>query len=95
MKGLHMTAFVLLVIGGVNWLLVGTIGWDVGALFGGMDAIVSRIIYVLVGLAAIYEVVSHKGNCKACSVSTSQGGSQAPREPQQNIGGGPAGDIGQ
>lgn len=43
----------LLVIGGLNWLLVGLLSWDVGELFGGQEAIVSRIIYVLVGLAAL------------------------------------------
>jgi uncharacterized membrane protein YuzA (DUF378 family) len=63
---MHKLTFILLVIGGVNWLLVGALGWDVGQLFGGMDAVVSRIIYVLVGLSAIYEVATHRANCKAC-----------------------------
>ncbi len=66
MKGLHILAFILLAIGGLNWLLVGIWGWDIGVLFGGMDAMVSRIIYVLVGLAAIYEIATHKKNCAAC-----------------------------
>lgn len=63
---MHMISFILLVIGGLNWLLVGVAGWDVGQLFGGMEAIVSRVIYILVGLAAIYEVATHRSNCKAC-----------------------------
>ena len=66
MKALHMIAFILLIIGGLNWLLVGVIGWDIGQLFGGMDAIISKIIYVLVGLSAIYLVFTHKGTCKMC-----------------------------
>jgi uncharacterized membrane protein YuzA (DUF378 family) len=74
MKALHMIAFILLIIGGLNWLLVGLSGWDIGMLFGGMGATVSRIIYILVGLSAIYEVFTHKKNCKACS-------SQAPMQP--------------
>ncbi len=65
-KGLHMVTFILLAIGGLNWLLVGIFGWDIGALFGGMDAVVSRIIYVLIGLATITELVVHKHNCKVC-----------------------------
>jgi uncharacterized protein len=69
MKGLHMISFILLVVGGLNWLLVGLLGWDIGAWFGGMDAMVSRVIYVLVGLAAIYEVATHKKNCRACNPS--------------------------
>lgn len=66
MKILHLIAFILLVIGGLNWLLVGLLSWDIGAIFGGQDALISSIIYVLVGLAAIFEVVAHKKNCKAC-----------------------------
>jgi uncharacterized protein len=69
MKGLHMLAFILLVVGGLNWLAVGLFGWDIGDLFGGMDAVVSRVIYVLVGLAAIYEVATHKTSCRACGGS--------------------------
>ncbi|MES2223500.1 MAG: DUF378 domain-containing protein [Patescibacteria group bacterium] len=63
---MHKLTFILLVIGGLNWLLVGLAGWDVGQLFGGMDAVVSRVIYVLVGLSAIYEIFTHKANCKCC-----------------------------
>jgi len=43
----------LLIIGGLNWLLVGLLAWDIGSLFGGMDAVVSRVIYVLVGISAL------------------------------------------
>lgn len=64
---MHIITFLLLVVGGLNWLLVGIFGWDIGQLFGGMDDIVSRAIYVLVGLAAVYEVVTHKKNgCRVC-----------------------------
>ena len=63
---MHKAAFILLVIGGINWLLVGLFSWDIGMLFGGMDAMISRIIYVLVGLAALYEIFTHKGRCKDC-----------------------------
>ncbi|OGF62289.1 DUF378 domain-containing protein [Candidatus Giovannonibacteria bacterium RIFCSPLOWO2_01_FULL_44_40] len=66
MKGLHIVAFLLLVIGGLNWLLVGLFGWEVGELFGGQAALISRVIYLLVGLAAIYLIATHKSNCKAC-----------------------------
>ncbi len=63
---LHMIAFTLLVIGGLNWLLVGLFSWDIGVLFGGSGAALSRIIYILVGLSAIYEIATHKGRCKNC-----------------------------
>ncbi len=73
MKGLHTAAFILLVIGGLNWLFVGLFSWDIGSIFGGMEAAVSRVIYVLVGLAAITEVVMHKQHCKQCTSGSSQG----------------------
>ena len=71
MKKLHMVAFILLVIGGLNWLVFGLFGWDIGKIFGGMMMPISRAIYILVGLAAIYELATHKQNCKICS--TGQG----------------------
>ena len=66
MKALHRVAFILLVVGGLNWLLVGLIKWDIGSLLGGMDSILSRIVYVLVGVSAVFIVATHKKNCKDC-----------------------------
>jgi len=50
---MHKVAYWLVVIGGLNWLLVGLLGWDVGELVGGQQAVLSRIIYILVGLSAL------------------------------------------
>jgi len=70
MKALHMVTFILLVIGGLNWLLVA-FGWNlVDAIFG-TGSTVSMIIYILVGLSAIIEVVTHKKVCKMCDSSMS------------------------
>ncbi len=69
MKAIHMIAITLLIVGGLNWLLVGLFQWDVGVLFGGQAAMISKIIYVLVGLSAIWEIFTHKSNCKMCSSS--------------------------
>ncbi len=66
MKGMHMLAFILLVVGGLNWLLVGLFAWDIGSLFGGQAAMISRIVYILVGLSAIFEIFTHKSFCKHC-----------------------------
>ena len=47
-------AIILLVIGGLNWALVGLFSFDlVAALLGDMSAL-SRIVYVVVGLSALY-----------------------------------------
>ncbi len=51
---------VLLVVGGLNWGLVGLFNFDLVAwLFGGSSALASQIVYILVGLAAIVFVVAH------------------------------------
>ena len=58
MRGSYWFALVLLVIGGLNWLLVGAFNFDlVAAIFGEMSP-ASRVVYVLVGLAAIWTLIS-------------------------------------
>ena len=50
-------AWALLIIGGINWGLVGLFGYDlVGAVFGGTTSVVSRIIFTLVGVAAVWQL---------------------------------------
>jgi hypothetical protein len=57
MKALTWMAVIVLVVGGLNWLLVGALNLDlVATLFGDMSAL-SRIVYVLVGVAAIYVAI--------------------------------------
>ena len=60
MKSLDMVVWTLLAIGGLNWGLVGFFNFDlVAAIFGEMS-ILSRIVYALVGLSAIYDIVAIK-----------------------------------
>ena len=48
-------ALALVIIGGINWGLIGLFGFDlVGWLFGGQGAIISRIIFTIVGIAALW-----------------------------------------
>ena len=48
-------ALTLVIVGALNWLLVGLFQFDLVAwLFGGQDAVISRIIYALVGLAGLW-----------------------------------------
>lgn len=57
-------AKILLIIGGLNWGLIGLFQVNlVNMVFGNMEAI-SRIIYVLVGLAALYKIVCWCKHCK-------------------------------
>lgn len=67
MKWLHMAAYILLIVGGLNWLLLAITGWEIGSLVGGMGSMVAQAIYVLVGLSAIYIIFTHKKYCKDCA----------------------------
>ncbi|HEX7337590.1 MAG TPA: DUF378 domain-containing protein [Gemmatimonadales bacterium] len=60
MKSLDVTAAILLVIGGLNWGLVGATNFDlVATIFGEMTA-ASRLVYLLVGVAALYQALQWK-----------------------------------
>lgn len=55
MRTLNNVALALLIVGGLNWLLIGLFRFDLAAaIFGGQNAALSRIIYVIVGICAIY-----------------------------------------
>lgn len=52
MRAIHLIALVLVIVGAVNWGLVGLFQFDlVAALFGGQSAALTRIVYTLVGVA--------------------------------------------
>ena len=60
MKVTRILKAALLVVGGLNWGVVGVTGSDlVGALFGSLSPL-SRAVYVLVGLAALYQALQWK-----------------------------------
>jgi len=69
MKGLHGITFIFLIIGGLNWLFVA-LNWGGIESWLGEGSIV-KIIYVLVGLSAIYQLLTHKKLCKQCDKSGS------------------------
>ena len=58
MKPLNLVTLALVIIGGINWGLVGIAQFDlVAAIFGGQDALLARVVYVLVGLSAIWQIL--------------------------------------
>lgn len=54
MKGLDYTALVIVIIGAINWLLIGLFKFDLVAFIFGNLTWLSRIIYVLVGICGLY-----------------------------------------
>ncbi len=60
MKTIDSIAAILLVVGGLNWGLVGLFNFDLVAAIFGDGAALSRIVYIVVGLSAAYQAVGWK-----------------------------------
>ncbi|MBE5886715.1 MAG: DUF378 domain-containing protein [Lachnospiraceae bacterium] len=57
---INAIALTLVIVGAVNWGLIGFLGFDlVAALFGDMSGL-SRVVYALVGLAGLYSIIFYK-----------------------------------
>lgn len=75
MKLLHFVTFILATVGALNWGLVG-LGWLVGNgadwnlvhMLLGSSMQLEGIVYVLVGLSAVWLVLGHKKDCRVCSM---------------------------
>jgi uncharacterized membrane protein YuzA (DUF378 family) len=58
MKYVNIATLLLVIVGAVNWGLMGLFQFDlVATLFGGPGAALSRIVYTLVGISGIYQIV--------------------------------------
>jgi uncharacterized membrane protein YuzA (DUF378 family) len=58
MKTLDIAAAILLVVGGLNWGLVGLANFDLVATLFGAGSILAKVVYTLVALAAVYQAAS-------------------------------------
>jgi uncharacterized membrane protein YuzA (DUF378 family) len=58
MNAADYIAWILIVVGGLNWGLVGAFQYNLVDSIFGVDSTLSRVVYVLVGLAAIYSVLA-------------------------------------
>lgn len=73
MKALHVIGFILLAVGGINWGLVGlgTLAgaqdWNVVHMILGSSMELEAIVYVLVGLSAVWLLINHKKDCRCCA----------------------------
>jgi len=57
MKTLHVIALVLVILGGLNWLSVGLFEYDVvSEIFGGSTEVGSKIVYIILGIGAIWSL---------------------------------------
>ena len=57
MLWLKRIAFIVMIIGAINWGLIGFLNFDLVAfIFGGQNALLSRIIYAVVGIAGLFAI---------------------------------------
>ncbi|WP_428846294.1 DUF378 domain-containing protein [Metallumcola ferriviriculae] len=57
METINKTALFLVIVGALNWLLVGLFSYDlVAALLGGQTSLLSRVVYTLVGISGIWAI---------------------------------------
>lgn len=61
-----MLAFVLVIVGGLNWGLTA-LGWNVVNMILGSWPMVEQVVYILVGLSAVWLAVTHAKDCRTCS----------------------------
>lgn len=68
MKILHMVAFLLVIVGALNWGLIGLFNFNLVMAILGSAPMIERVVYILVGISAAYILITHKGDCKICSM---------------------------
>ena len=73
MKMLHMVAFTLLLVGGLNWGLWALFNFNLVNTVVGSWPTVEMLVYILVGLSAVFEIFNHKNTCKECNKGMSGG----------------------
>jgi len=65
MKNLHMVTVTLVLVGALNWGLVA-LGFNLVTLLLGEGSMLTNLVYILIGVSAVYEIAIHKGSCKLC-----------------------------
>ena len=66
MHKIHLLAYPLVIVGAINWGLIGAANFNLISMLFGMWPMIERGIYIAVGLAAVYEVLVHPGYCMMC-----------------------------
>lgn len=80
-KIIHYVAMTFLWVGGLNWGLVGLFGADynlVVMLFG--SSYLTQVVYILVGLSAVYTLATHKDTCQVCMDAMRSGKKKGKRK---------------
>lgn len=66
MKTWHYVGYILVIVGALNWGLIGLFNFNLVNLVFGSVPWLERLLYILIGIFAVYDLVTHKGTCKYC-----------------------------
>lgn len=61
-----MVAFALVLVGALNWGLVGLLNFNLVTMLLGSTGL-ENLVYILVGASAVYIAIGHKSDCRICS----------------------------
>jgi hypothetical protein len=78
MKPFHMGAFTLVIIGALNWGLVGLFNYNLVAALFGWFPMLEGLIYVLVGASGIFLIATHMQDCMSCDMMPSKNMTSMP-----------------
>ena len=70
MKTFHMVAFILVVVGALNWGLVALLGFNLVNAVVGSWPMLEKLVYILVGVSAVYLLATHMTDCRMCSMKS-------------------------
>ena len=66
MKSVHQLAYLVMWVGGLNWGLMGVFNLNLVNTVLGTAPALERLVYILVGVATVYTLATHKEYCKYC-----------------------------
>lgn len=66
-KMMHMVTYILVIVGALNWGLMGLFSFNLVNTLLGAYPMVEKVVYILVGVSAVYEFATHMKNCKLCA----------------------------
>ncbi len=64
---LHKVTYLLVFVGALNWGLVGFFDFNLVSFLFGSGTLLERVVYILVGLSALYDVKCHMYCCSECA----------------------------
>lgn len=66
MKVLHFVTLVLIIVGALNWGLIGLFDFNLVMKIFGQAPGIEKLVYILVGISAVVEIFSHPKTCRMC-----------------------------